>query len=75
MGAMFMQIQLAVVFQNVPEGYIGFVDELPGVNPQGTTLEEARTNLQEAITVDRLNTGRSGRGDSDTLGLSASVSG
>jgi len=25
----------------VPEGYIGFVEELPGVNTQGATLEEA----------------------------------
>jgi predicted RNase H-like HicB family nuclease len=51
MGAMFMQIQLTAVFQKVPEGYIGFVEELPGANTQGTTLEEARTNLQEAITM------------------------
>jgi predicted RNase H-like HicB family nuclease len=48
---MFMQIQLTAVFQKVPEGYIGFVEELPGANTQGTTLEEARANLQEAITM------------------------
>ncbi len=46
-----MQIQLTAVFQKVPEGYIGFVEELPGANTQGTTLEEARANLQEAITM------------------------
>jgi predicted RNase H-like HicB family nuclease len=51
MGAMFMQIQLTAVFQKVPEGYIGFVEELPGANTQGATLEEARANLQEAITM------------------------
>jgi predicted RNase H-like HicB family nuclease len=51
MGAMFMQIQLTAVFQKVPEGYIGFVEEVPGANTQGTTLEEARANLQEAITM------------------------
>jgi predicted RNase H-like HicB family nuclease len=48
---MFMQIQLTAVFQKVPEGYIGFVEELPGANTQGETLEEARANLQEAITM------------------------
>ena len=31
------------------EGYIGFVEELPGANTQGETLEEARANLQEAV--------------------------
>ena len=43
------QIEFTEVFQKVPEGYIGFVEELPGANTQGRTLEEARTNLQEAI--------------------------
>jgi len=37
------------VFQKVPEGYIGFVEELPGANTQGFTLEETRANLREAI--------------------------
>jgi predicted RNase H-like HicB family nuclease len=32
----------------VPEGYIGFVEELPGANTQGATLDEARKNLREA---------------------------
>jgi predicted RNase H-like HicB family nuclease len=44
-----MQVQLTAVFQQVPEGYIGFVEELPGANTQGATLEEARQNLQEAV--------------------------
>jgi len=44
-------IQLTAVFQKVPEGYIGFVEELPGANTQGATLEEARANLQEAIAL------------------------
>ena len=44
-----MKEQLTAVFQQVPEGYIGFVEELPGVNTQGDTLDEARTNLQEAV--------------------------
>ena len=44
-----MQIALTKVFQKVAEGYIAFVEELPGVNTQGDSLEEARINLEEAI--------------------------
>jgi predicted RNase H-like HicB family nuclease len=44
-----MQLKLTKIFQKVPEGYIGFVEELPGANTQGETLEEARNNLEEAI--------------------------
>lgn len=44
-----MQIKLTAVFQKVPEGYIGFVEELPGANTQGVTLKEARSNLEEAV--------------------------
>ena len=44
-----MKEQLTAVFQKVPEGYIAFVEELPGANAQGDTLEEARSNLQEAV--------------------------
>jgi predicted RNase H-like HicB family nuclease len=42
-------MQFTAVFQKVPEGYIGFVEELPGANTQGTTLEEVRANLVEAV--------------------------
>ena len=42
-------MKFTAVFQKVPEGYIGFVEELPGANTQGTTLEEARANLVEAV--------------------------
>ncbi len=44
-----MELKLTSVFQKVPEGYIGFVEELPGANTQGATLEEARENLKEAV--------------------------
>jgi predicted RNase H-like HicB family nuclease len=38
------------VFQPAAEGgYIAFVEELPGANTQGETLEEARENLREAV--------------------------
>ena len=46
-----MHVQLTAVFQQVPEGYIAFVEELPGANTQGDTLEEARSNLAEAIEI------------------------
>jgi predicted RNase H-like HicB family nuclease len=46
-----MQIEFTAVFQRVPEGYIGFVEELPGANTQAATLEEARANLPEAIVL------------------------
>jgi predicted RNase H-like HicB family nuclease len=46
-----MNIKLTTVFQKVPEGYIGFVEELPGTNTQANTLEEARVNLEEAVTL------------------------
>jgi predicted RNase H-like HicB family nuclease len=44
-----MQLELTAVFQKVPDGYIAFVEELPGANTQGATLEEARENLREAV--------------------------
>jgi predicted RNase H-like HicB family nuclease len=42
-------VKLTAVFQKVPEGYIGFVQELPGANTQGSALDEARANLSEAV--------------------------
>lgn len=44
-----MQLAFAAVLQQVPEGHIGFVEELPGANTQVATLEEARANLAEAV--------------------------
>ena len=44
-------MSLTAVYLKVPEGYIAFVEELPGANTQGATLDEARENLQEAVTL------------------------
>jgi predicted RNase H-like HicB family nuclease len=44
-----MTLILTKIFQKVPEGYIAFVEELPGANTQAKTLDQARTNLEEAI--------------------------
>jgi len=41
-------MSLTAVFLRVPEGYVGFIEELPGANTQGATLDEARQNLIEA---------------------------
>jgi len=42
-------MNLTAVFKKFPEGYAAFVEELPGANTQGKTLEEARRNLVEAV--------------------------
>ena len=44
-------MRLTAVYMKVPEGYIAFVEELPGANTQGETLEETRANLEEAVTM------------------------
>jgi predicted RNase H-like HicB family nuclease len=44
-------MQLTAVLMEVPEGFIGFVEELPGANTQGSTLDETRENLKEAVTL------------------------
>jgi predicted RNase H-like HicB family nuclease len=38
------------VFQPADEGgFVAWVEELPGANTQGETLDEARENLREAV--------------------------
>jgi predicted RNase H-like HicB family nuclease len=44
-------MELTAVYIKVPEGYIAFVEELAGANTQGSTLEEARINLREAVAL------------------------
>lgn len=44
-----MKLTLTAVFEQVPEGYIGYVEELPGANTQAATLDEARACLREAV--------------------------
>jgi predicted RNase H-like HicB family nuclease len=48
---MTIDMKLTAVYLKVPEGYIGFVEELPGANTQGETLEETKANLEEAINL------------------------
>lgn len=44
-----MKEKLTAIFQKSPYGYIGFIEELPGANTQGKTLDEVRKNLIEAV--------------------------
>ncbi len=39
------------IYLKVAEGFIGFIEELPGANAQGATLEETQENLQEAVAM------------------------
>ncbi|MFQ6057509.1 MAG: type II toxin-antitoxin system HicB family antitoxin [Anaerolineae bacterium] len=44
-----MENRFTAVFEQVGEWWIGYVEELPGANTQGKTLEETRENLKEAV--------------------------
>ena len=41
-----MEIKLTAVFRKFPEGYAAFVEELPGANTQGATLEGSARKLE-----------------------------
>lgn len=41
--------RFTAVFDHEGDWWIGYVEELPGANTQGRTLDEARENLKEAI--------------------------
>ena len=44
-----MQREFTSVIEKRANWYIGYVEELPGVNTQGKTLKEVRENLKEAL--------------------------
>lgn len=48
-----METTFTAVYEEVPQsdggGYVAYVEELPGAISEGNTLEEARTNLRDAI--------------------------
>lgn len=47
-----MQLELTAVYRKDPAGgYSAYVEEVPGANSQGETLDEARANLREAVTL------------------------
>lgn len=43
-----MENKFTAVFEQVGKWWIGYIEELPGANTQGRTLEEVRENLKEA---------------------------
>ena len=44
------KVSITAVFVEVSEGgYAAYVEEIPGVNTQGETLDETKTNLKEAL--------------------------
>lgn len=45
------EMAFTAVYLKARHGYVGFVEELPGVNSQGQTLEEARANLHRLAAV------------------------
>ena len=44
-------LSFTAVYLKAPHGYVGFIEELPGVNSQGQSIDEARTNLQSLAAV------------------------
>jgi predicted RNase H-like HicB family nuclease len=51
---MLKKIKLTTVIEEVPEGgFIAYIEEIPGVNTQGETLDEARANLFDALELTR----------------------
>ncbi|HLX79251.1 MAG TPA: type II toxin-antitoxin system HicB family antitoxin [Burkholderiales bacterium] len=46
------EVSFTAAYLKSEHGYVGFVEELPGVNSYGQTIEEARENLQrQAVLV------------------------
>lgn len=44
--------QLTAVFEPCEEGgFLAYIEEIPGINTQGETLDEAKTNLNDAMAI------------------------
>ena len=44
-----METRFTAVYRKEGDWWAAYVEELPGANTQGRTLEEARANLKEAV--------------------------
>ena len=45
-----LELKLTSIIEAVEEGgYIAYIEEIPGVNTQGETIEEAKENLFDAL--------------------------
>lgn len=42
-------MQCTAVYQKQGKWYLGWIEEIPGVNTQGKTLAETKLNLKEAL--------------------------
>jgi predicted RNase H-like HicB family nuclease len=42
-------MEVSAVYYETEGWWVGYVLEIPGVNTQGKTLEEAKTNMKEAL--------------------------
>jgi predicted RNase H-like HicB family nuclease len=45
------EVAFTAVYLKSTHGYVGFLEELPGVNSSGRTLDEARATLQRLAAV------------------------
>lgn len=46
-----MSRQFTAVYKKQGSWYLGWVEEIPGVNTQGRTLKEVKENLKEALVL------------------------
>jgi len=46
-----MENKYTAVFERDGDWWVGYVEELPGANTQGATLDEARENLKDAVAL------------------------
>ena len=44
-----MAQQFTAIYKKSGKWYLGWVEEIPGVNTQGKTLKEVKENLKEAL--------------------------
>ncbi|TAK04280.1 type II toxin-antitoxin system HicB family antitoxin [Patescibacteria group bacterium] len=44
-------MQCTAVYQKHGDWYLGWVEEIPGVNTQGKTMKEAKENLKDALSM------------------------
>ena len=44
-----MSRKFTAIYKKSGKWYLGWVEEIPGVNTQGKTLKEVRENLKEAL--------------------------
>ncbi|OGG39688.1 hypothetical protein A3A21_00090 [Candidatus Jorgensenbacteria bacterium RIFCSPLOWO2_01_FULL_45_25b] len=46
-----MKRQFTALYKKQGKWYVGWIEEIPGVNTQGRTLQEAKLNLKEALNL------------------------